>query len=207
LTIGALGYLAYSYAIFAFSVVIDPMTPAHIAILGLAAWAVLLMAFRMKDATLDGLQDVQLPRRTTSGFLLVVAALFLLFWLGQIAGAIASGALPPSISDLRLPTSPVYALDLAFALPLLALAGVWLLRTDRRGTAAAIAALGFTVLMGASVLAIFVVDAAAGAAIEVPPLVIFGAVTGTAATLLAAGLRSSRAIAGRPGLAWTAPRS
>ena len=33
--LGALGYLAYSYAIFAFSVVINPLTPVHIAILGL----------------------------------------------------------------------------------------------------------------------------------------------------------------------------
>jgi len=31
--IAALGYLAYSYAIFAFSVVINPLTPVHIAIL------------------------------------------------------------------------------------------------------------------------------------------------------------------------------
>ena len=35
--LGALGYLAYSYAIFGFSVVVNPMTPVHIAILGLAS--------------------------------------------------------------------------------------------------------------------------------------------------------------------------
>lgn len=32
--IAALAYLAYTYAIFAFSVVINPLTPVHIAILG-----------------------------------------------------------------------------------------------------------------------------------------------------------------------------
>ena len=36
--LAALGYLAYSYAIYAFSVVIDPLTPVHIAIFGLATW-------------------------------------------------------------------------------------------------------------------------------------------------------------------------
>ena len=41
--VGALGYLAYSYAIYAFSVVINAMTPIHIAILGLAAWGLVLV--------------------------------------------------------------------------------------------------------------------------------------------------------------------
>ena len=116
LTIGTLAYLAYSYAIYAFSVVINPMTPVHIAVLGLSTWGALLMAADLRDATFAGVEGVAMPRRTTGGFLLVVAGLFLVFWSAQIAGAITSGTLPPSISDLHLPTTPVYALDLAFAL-------------------------------------------------------------------------------------------
>jgi|GEM_PF-996388 len=200
LTIGTLAYLAYSYAIYAFSVVINPMTPVHIAILGLATWAALLMVASLQDETLATVEGVSLPRRTSGGFLVIVALLFMVFWSAQIAGVITSGTLLASISDLDLPTNPVYALDLAFALPLMAIAGMWLLRRDRRGAAAALAALGFTVLMGASVLTIFVVDAAAGVAMELPPMVIFGAVTGIAAGLLATALRGSRAAAGRPAL-------
>ena len=143
IAIGALGYLAYSYAIFAFSVVINPMTPVHIAILGLATWSFVLAVFGLDEATLDGANRMRLPRRTAGGFLIAVVALFALLWLGQIAGAITSGQLPASISDLNLPTNAVYALDLAFALPLLAVAGVWLIRRDRRGPASALAALGF----------------------------------------------------------------
>ncbi len=97
--------------------------------------------------------------------------------------AITTGTLPVSVSDLNLPTNAVYALDLAFALPLLAVAGTWLIRRDQRGPAAALAALGFTALMGLSVLAIFAVDAAAGVTIEPVPVVIFGVVTGIAAVL------------------------
>ena len=41
-------------------------------------------------------------------FLIVVAALFAMLWLGQIAGAITTGRLPTSVSDLGLPTSSVY---------------------------------------------------------------------------------------------------
>jgi cytochrome d ubiquinol oxidase subunit II len=191
IAIGALGYLSYSYAIYAFSVVINPLTPVHIAILGLAAWSFVLGIFALDRATVDRSSRITLPRRTAGGFLIVVAVLFALLWLGQIAGAITSGKLPASITDLNLPTNAVYALDLAFALPLLAVAGGWLIRHDRRGPAAALAALGFVVLMGLSVLAIFAVDAAASISIELVPVVIFGMVTGIAAVLAALALITS----------------
>jgi len=183
LATGALGYLAYSYAIYAFSVTINALTPVHILILGLAAWAFVMLVFSFDRSTLEQAALARLPRRTTGGFLIVLAALFAMLWLGQLAGAITSGALPASVSDLNLPTNPIYALDLAFALPLLATSGFWMLRHDRRGPAAALAALGFSTMMGLSVLGIFVIDGAAGGAIEVPPVLIFAVVTGIAAAL------------------------
>ena len=189
--LAALGYLAYSYAIYAFSVVIDPLTPVHIAILGLATWSLVLTVFALDDATLDLASRFRFPRRTTGGFLIAVAGLFAMLWLSQIAGAITSGRLPAAVSDLGLPTSPVYSLDLAFAVPLITLAGVWLIRRDRRGPAGAAAGLAFLVILGLSVLAIFAFEAAAGIAVEVPPIAIFGAVTATAAVLLGVGLTGS----------------
>jgi hypothetical protein len=192
--VAALGYLAYSYAIYAFSVVIDPLTPVHIAILGLATWSLVLTVFALDDATLDLASRFRLPRRTTGGFLIGVAGLFALLWLSQIVGAITSGRLPAGVSDLGLPTSPVYSLDLAFALPLITMAGIWLNRRDRRGPASAAAGLAFLVILGLSVLTIFGFEAAAGIALEVPPIPIFGAVTATAAVLLGVGLtRAARA--------------
>jgi len=189
--LAALGYLAYSYAIYAFSVVIDPLTPVHIAILGLATWSLVLTTFALDDATLELASRFRLPPRTTGGFLIVVASLFAMLWVSQIAGAITGGRLPAAVSDLGLPTSPVYSLDLAFAVPLIALSGVWLIRRDRRGPVGAAAGLGFLSILGLSVLAIFAFEAAAGIAVEVPPIAIFGAVTATAAVLLAIGLTGS----------------
>jgi hypothetical protein len=189
--VAALGYLAYSYAIYAFSVVIGPMTPVHIAILGLATWALVLTVFGLDDATVDLASGFRLPRRLTGGFLIAVAGLFAMLWLSQIAGAITSGRSPAAVSDLGLPTSPVYSLDLAFAVPLITLVGIWLIRRDRRGPAGAMAALAFLIILGLSVLAIFGFEAAASIAVEVPPIAIFGAVTATAAVLLGSGLTSS----------------
>ena len=150
--LGALGFVAYTYAIFAFSVVIGPATPLHIAIVGLATWSLVLMASSIEADDPDPALAARLPRRTTGAFLLVVAALFALTWLGLIAGAITSGRLPPAVADLGLPTNPVYTLDLAFALPLLAIGGIRLLRGDPRGPGTALALLVFSVLMGLEVL-------------------------------------------------------
>jgi hypothetical protein len=189
--VAALGYLAYSYAIYAFSVVIDPLTPVHIAILGLATWSLVMTVFALDNATLALASRYRFPRRTAGGFLIAVAGLFAMLWLSQIVGAITSGRLPAAVSDLGLPTSPVYSLDLAFALPLITLAGIWLIRRDRRGPAGAAAGLAFLAILGLSVLAIFAFEAAAGMAVEVPPIAIFGAVTATAAVLLGVGLTGS----------------
>jgi hypothetical protein len=189
--VGALGYLAYSYAIYAFSVVIDPLTPVHIAILGIATWSLLLSVFAMDDATLDVASRLRFPRWITGGFLFGVAGLFATLWLSQIAAAIISGRLPAAVSDLGLPTSPVYSLDLAFSIPLIALAGIWLVRRDERGPAGAAAGLAFLVILGLSVLAIFAFEAGSGVAVEAPPIVIFGAVTATAGVLLSVGLTGS----------------
>lgn len=189
--IGALGYLAYTYAIYAFSVIINPVTPIHIAILGLSTWSLVLTILGIQNGVVDRAILLRLSGRTTAGFLIVVAALFASLWLSQIAAAISSGTLPAAIADLNLPTSPVYSLDLAFALPALAIAAGWLIRHDRRGPASALACLTFLVLLGLSVLAIFAVDAAAGATAEVAPIAIFGMVTAIAAVLLVRAMAAS----------------
>ena len=63
--VAALGYLAYSYAIYAFSVVINPMTPFHIAILGLATWSLVLTVFGRSDAIGGSASDLRPSRRAT----------------------------------------------------------------------------------------------------------------------------------------------
>ena len=79
-------------------------------------------------------------------------------WLGQIAGAINDGVLPVAVSDLDVPTSAVYALDLAFALPLLAFSAGLLLRREDHGAGVAVAAFTFVALMALSILGLFAVQ-------------------------------------------------
>jgi hypothetical protein len=116
-----------------------------------------------------------------------------MLWLSQIAGAITSGRLPASVSALQLPTSPVFALDLAFAVPLIGLAAAWLIRRDRRGGASATVALAFVAILGLSVVAIFGFEAAAGVTVPVAPIVLFGLVTAIALALLGRAVIGSQA--------------
>jgi hypothetical protein len=189
LALGALGYLIYNYAIFGFAVAINPMTPLHLAVLSLSVWSLVLSLIAMSKNPLRSDIGMSLPRRTTAIFLIVVAGLFAIMWLGQIAQSITSGRGPVELVKLGLVTNPVYALDLAFALPFLALSGILLLRRSSVGNEVAVVALAWVGLMGLGVLAIFAFDGAAGAPVSVPAAILIGAVTSVGMALTAVALR------------------
>lgn len=176
LAAGALWYLAYSYAIFAFSVAPNALSLLYIAVLGLAAWALVLGVYRVADEQLPSLAP-RLPRPATGVFLLAVPVLFGLLWLGEILGAASAEGPSEALLELGLPTNPIWALDLAFALPVVAYGGLRLLRGEARAMATALPALAFLVLIGFAVLGVFVFDIAAGAELEPVPMVIVGTIT------------------------------
>ncbi len=173
--IAGLLYLAYNYAIFAFSVAMNPLTSLYIAIAGLATWS--LLAGAMDGATVSAGQVVaeRMARRTSAVVLVGVALLFTLLWLGQLGGSVASGTVPPDIARAGIPTNPVYALDLAFFLPLAAVAGRGLLRGGRAG-AYAFTMLIWVPLMSAGILGGFVLAAAAGGEVPLPVVAVVGGV-------------------------------
>jgi hypothetical protein len=175
-------YLVYNYAIFAFSVAMNPLTVVHIAIFGLSLWS-LVPAGRTAVEGAEGVTE-RLNRRTAGGLLVGVAAMFGLLWLGQIATVATTGVLPPDLVKANISSNPVYALDLAFFLPLCAIAGLGLLR--RNGAAAfAFPMLVWVPLMGAGVVGGIVLMAAAGDQTALPVGVAIS-VLGVVSSILAA---------------------
>lgn len=198
--VAGLLYLVYNYAIFAFAVAMNPLTAVHIAIFGLSLWS-LVLAGRAAVEGSDGVTE-RLNRRAAGGLLVGVAAMFGLLWLGQIATASTTGILPPDLVKAGISSNPVYALDLAFFLPLCALAGIGLLR---RNSAAAFAfpMLIWVALMGAGVVGGFLLMAAAGDQIAVPVVVAISGLSVASSILAAVALvRPGSAT----GLARTSPR-
>jgi hypothetical protein len=183
--VAGLLYLVYNYAIFAFSVAMNPLTAVHIAVLGLSLWSLVLAG----RTAVDGTQDVveRLNRRTAGGLLVGVGLLFGLLWLSQIAATSTTGVLPADLVKAGISSNPVYALDLAFFLPLCAVAGVGLLR--RNGAAVfAFPMLIWVALMGAGVVGGFLLMAVAGDQIAAPVVVVISALSVAAAVLVAVAL-------------------
>src|SRR4051794_36237474 len=178
--LGGLLYLLYNYAIFAFSVAMNPLTAIHIAIFGLALWSLVLGGRQIAE---DNPQvSERLSRQAAGGLLVAVAGLFALLWLGQIARTALTGVLPPDLVKAGISSNPVYALDLAFFLPLCAIAGVGLLR--RNGACAfAFPMLIWVALMGAGVVGGFLLMALAGDEIAVPVVIVITGLSVVSAAL------------------------
>lgn len=180
-------YVVYNYGIFVFSVVMNPLTAVHITIVGLALWS-LVLTTRSGGLTDAGAAVAERLNRRVSGILLVaVAGLFGLLWIGQIATATTTGTLAPDLVRAGLSTNPVYALDLAFFLPLCALAGIGLLRGNLAG-AVAQPMLVWVALMGAGVVGGFLFSAAAGEAIPIIVALVISALSIVSAGLAAVPL-------------------
>jgi hypothetical protein len=191
--VAGLLYLVYNYAIFAFSVAMNPLTAVHFAIFGLSLWSLLLGARATVDASESAIE--RLNRRVSAGLLIGVAGMFGLLWLGQIASTTMSGVLAPDLVRAGISSNPVYALDLAFFLPLCALAGIGLLRRNR-AAAYALPMLIWVPLMGAGVLGGFLLAAAAGEDVPIVVAAVIGAlcVASTSLATVAIVRSSSRVV-------------
>jgi hypothetical protein len=175
-TTAGLLYLVYNYAMFAFSVAMNPLAAVYIAILGLAVWS---LALSLSSADLAGAGRTlvgRLPRRTSIVVLLFVAFLFGMLWLGQLATATTTGVPPADLAKAGIPTNPVYALDLGLFLPLCVVAGVGLLRGVRVAEAFALPMLIWLFLTSAGIVGGFAFAALAGDEVSVVVAMVVSAV-------------------------------
>lgn len=145
--LGALATLAYLYAFLAFGAALSAATLAHIAILGLVSWSLLLVSTAMDPRAVERAVTRRLLRRTTAVFLVTIAGLSVLQWSATIVAAVASATLPADVARFGWVTSPLYAIELAFVVPLMAVAGTGLLRRRPAG-AFAVPLLIFLTLLG-----------------------------------------------------------
>ena len=180
--VAGLLYLVYNYAIFAFAVAMNPLTVVHIAIFGLSLWSLLLAGraavdgSRGRDRASQPARGRRAPGRCRRDVQPPLAR--------ADRDATMTGVLPPDLVKAGISSNPVYALDLAFFLPLCALAGIGLLR--RNGAAAfAFPMLIWVALMGAGVVGGFVLMAAAGDQVALPVVVAIGGLS-VASSVLAA---------------------
>lgn len=166
-------YLVYNYAIYSFSVAVNPLLAVYIATLALAVWS---LALTLHSGVIARSVSDGLPRRTTAGVMIGVAAVFGLLWLSQIASAALTGVVPVDIERAALPTNPIYALDLALFLPLCIVAAVGMHRRAPAAAAFALPMLIWLFLTSVGVVGAFVLASAAGDEFAVVPALLVSAI-------------------------------
>jgi hypothetical protein len=180
--IGALGYLLYTYVVYAFDAVLNPATLLYIGVVGCATWSLFNLVPGLDESQVGASLGQRLPRRPTAAFLFAIAAIFGLLWLGQIFQAAISGGRPQALIDAGWPTSPIYVLDLALVLPLTLLTAIRLV-TSRPAVRYALPLLVFVPLLALGVLSITLVAALDGQAVESIQALIFLVMTAIGSTL------------------------
>jgi hypothetical protein len=195
-TIGALGYLLYSFVTYAFVIVLNPATLLYIAVLGFGGWSFLTGVAKLDAQEAEAMLASRLLRRATAVFLLVIACLFALTWLREILASVVSGQLPPALAAAGWPMSPPYVLDLGFVIPLAVLAAFRLLRRQIGGAWLAVSLLVFLPMLSVSVLLMTVFMAIDGQALQLALVAVFGVVaaTSTALAWLALQARHTEAV-------------
>jgi hypothetical protein len=189
IAIGALGCLAYSFVTYAFLIVLNPASLLYIAVLAFAGWSFVFGFTRVDDAKVEAALGGRLARRTTACYLLILAVLFGITWLSQIAAADISGNLPAELVAISWPMNPVYVLDLGFVLPLGLVTAVGLARRRRGAERIAVSFVVFVALLAMSILLMAGSSTLAGHPLQTPMIAIFVTVLAVSTTLAALALR------------------
>jgi hypothetical protein len=189
---GALGYLIYSFVTYAFLIVLNAATVLYIAVLGFGVWSFITGFAAVDDQEADQLAAGHIYQRLTAGFMIVIAALFALTWLREIAGSVVSGRLPAALASAGWPMNPVYVLDLGFVVPLVVMGGLRLVRAKPGGARLAVPFLIFLPLLSISVLLMTVFMAIDGQPLVIPLIVLFGVALAVSSALAWAALRTRR---------------
>ena len=190
--VGALGYLVYSFVTYAFLIVLNAATVLYIAVLGFGVWSFITGLAAVDDHEADELAAGRLYRRITAGFMIVIAALFAVTWLREIAGSVVSGQLPAGLAAAGWPMNPPYVLDLGFVIPIAVLGASRLLHGKPGGGRLVVPFLIFVPLLSISVLLMTVFMAIDGQPLVLPLIVVFFVALAVSVALAWVALRTRR---------------
>lgn len=130
---GALFYVVYDYAFYVFGAPVNALFIPYLLLVTVSAYTAVAVAASAEASVIRARLIRFVPARTTGGFLVAVASLFIALWSAGIVTAATTGEAPDAI------VRAVWTLDLTIQLPALLLGGVLLWRG---------AALGFVVAPG-----------------------------------------------------------
>lgn len=172
---GTVVYTAYAYAIYSFAVHFGPLFLLHVAVLGLAVWALIGFLGSLDVERVRAVVRGGRAARFASTLLITVAALFALMWIGQDLPAMVDGTPSKELRDTGLLTNPVHVLDLAFFLPASMLAGLLLRRGRAWGACLVPVMLTAMAATSLGIVSLMVVSAARGLDSSIVVTLVIGA--------------------------------
>jgi hypothetical protein len=149
--LGVSGYFAYNAVMFVLATPMNQLYLLYEAALGLSFWTALLVARSIDLGELGRRFSVSFPRRAIAVYVLAIVALNTFVWLSGAVPAVLSTTAPKVLDGMGLTTVPTYDQDLAFWLPLIGVAAIWMWRHIEWGRLIVGAALVMWVVEGIGV--------------------------------------------------------
>jgi hypothetical protein len=188
-TAGLLFYFAYTYATYSFGARFNALFLVYVAILGISTYALFLIVPRLAPSSEPDWSRI--PRRSLISLLYGIVVLFSLLWGSDIVPALLAGTTPNAAREADTPTSFIHILDLAYLLPLGAIAGTLLLRKRAWGVPLAGLFLVKGIAISVAVLSMALFVHLAGLPVNVP---VTSAMAVTVVLFAVVGARYARAL-------------
>ena len=190
--LGALGYMLYTWASYALMLYFNEFFLGYVALFGLSLYAFVGGVLHLDPEAVRSRLDGRIPSRLTIAYLVGMGLFIPAGWLAEIIPAILDGTVPESVELAAVPTSVIYAMDLAVLLPAVIVVAVWL--RQRRGWGyvfTGVLLVKFATL-GLAVLAMEVRSAQTGVGGETGMMAVFAFITVATAVLGAKYLAALR---------------
>ena len=132
--LGVVAYVIYNAVMFILGTPLNQLYLVYEAMLALSIWSAILVIGTIDVDSFAQRFSRAFPARAIAAYALVMVALNSLVWLAGAVPAVLSTSSPASVLEgTGLVTVPTYDQDLAFWLPLTAVAAVWLWRRQAWG--------------------------------------------------------------------------
>jgi hypothetical protein len=118
LWVGTVGYVLYVYLVYAYGGLYNLFFPLYVAIMGLCIFSIIGVLNGVDADAVHARVAATAPRKVVAGYFLGTVLLLTFIWGAAVTNAILTKT--PDEGTL------IYVTDLAFVLPVFALAGVWL---------------------------------------------------------------------------------
>ena len=126
--LGTIGYFVYNAIMFVLGTPFNQLYLLYEAMLGLSIWAAVLTVVTTDRSALGRAFARAFPDRPIAAYLLTIVAANTFLWLAGVVPGVLSTSSPKFLEGTGLTTMPTYDQDLAFWLPSVAVAAVWMWR-------------------------------------------------------------------------------